>query len=248
MSESVPHRLYRDLAHLWPIFSPPAEYADDAQHWRDALRQRLGPGRHSLLELGSGGGHTLAHLTADFHLTAVDLSPAMLSLSARLNPGVLHYRGDMRTIRLPRTFDAVLVHDAVDYMLTAADLTALFATAQAQLNPGGLLLISPDYFRETFAGPTVHHWIRQTPDLDLTVIEYCYDPDPTDTTIESLFFFLLREPGGQLRVEQDRHTTGLFPADTWLQLLTAAGFAPELVTLPGYSWGYGGHLIAATLL
>ena len=242
------NRLYRDLAWLWPRFSPPAEYAEDAGHWRAALRARLGGGRHALLELGSGGGHTLSHLTADFALTAADLSPAMLSLSAALNPGVVHYRGDMRTIRLGRAFAAVLVHDAIDYMLTPEDLRAVFATAKAHLQPGGILLISPDYFRETFAGPVVMHWIRPGPDLDLTVIEYCYDPDLSDTTIESLFFFLLQEPGRALRVEQDRHTTGLFPSDLWLRLLTESGFAPELLAHPGYDGGYGGHLIAATLL
>ena len=240
------HRLYTDLAWLWPRFSPPSEYAADAQHWRDALRARLGPGRHSLLELGSGGGHTLSHLAGDFHLTAVDLSPAMLTRSARLNPGVLHHRGDMRTLHLGRRYHAVLVHDAVDYMLTTADLTALFATAKAHLHPGGLLLISPDYFRETFPGATVHHWHRPAPDLDLAVIEYCYDPDPDDTTIESLFIFILNRQG-KLRVEQDQHTTGLFPLQTWLHLLAKSGFTAQYIHHPGYQDGYGGHLLIATL-
>ena len=241
------HRLYHDLAHLWPVFSPPEEYAEDARYFREALRQRLGPGRHSVLELGSGGGHTLSHLTADFDLTAVDLSPQMLALSARLNPGVAHHQGDMRSIRLGRTFSGALIHDAIDYMLTEADLRAAFATAQAHLEPGGVLLIAPDYFKETFAGPTVLHWIRPDADRSLTVIEYCHDPDPADTTIESIFFFIWQE-GGELRVEQDRHTTGLFPAATWLELLAEAGFTAERITHPGYEGGYGGHLLAATLL
>ena len=241
------HRLYHDLAHLWPVFSPPEEYAEDARYFREALRQRLGPGRHAVLELGSGGGHTLSHLSADFDLTAVDLSPQMLALSARLNPGVAHYQGDMRSIRLGRTFRGALIHDAIDYMLTEADLRAAFATAQAHLEPGGVLLIAPDYFKETFAGPTVLHWIRPGADGSLTVIEYCHDPDPADTTIESIFFFIMQE-GGELRVEQDRHITGLFPAATWLELLAEAGFAAERITHPGYEGGYGGHLLAATLL
>ena len=262
------HRLYDDLAYLWPLFSPPEEYVDDAQHWREALRKRLGPGRHPVLELGSGGGHTLSHLTADFDVTAVDLSPEMLALSARLNPGVAHHQGDMRSVRLGRTFRAVLIHDAIGYMLTEADLTATFTTAKAHLEPGGVLLISPDYFSETFTGPTVLHWFcpardsaaepepkpepkleagaEPEPEPELTVIEYCTDPDPADTTIESVFFFIRREQGA-LRVEQDRHITGLFPADTWLKLLAEAGFTAERITLPGYEGGYGCHLLAATL-
>jgi SAM-dependent methyltransferase len=240
------HRLYTDLAWLWPAFSPPADYADDAGQWRDALRQRLGPGRHSLLELGSGGGHTLSHLTDDFNVTAVDLSPQMLALSQELNPEVPHHRGDMRDIRLGKQFDAVAIHDAVCYLLTEQDLLATFATARQHLHPGGILLLTPDYLKESFSGPRVLHWICFDASPPFTVIEYCYDLDGTDTTMESLFLFLIHEPTG-LRVVEDRHITGLFPSTTWLQLLDEAGFDAELHTLPGYEGGYGGHLFVATL-
>ena len=240
------HRLYGDLAHLWPYFSPPEGYADDADHWRQAIRQRLGPGRHRILELGSGGGHTLSHLTADFDLTAVDLSEEMLSLSRQLNPGVPHHQGDMRTVRLGETFDAVAIHDAVCYMTTEADLMATFATARVHLRPGGILLLSPDYLGESFTSPTVLHWICDQQQPKFTVIEYCHDPDQADTTIESVFFFLLQEEGG-LRIEQDFHITGLFPSATWLAALDEAGFDAELVRLPGYEGGYGGHLFVGRL-
>ena len=240
------HRLYGDLAWLWPMFSPPEDYADDADHWRQALRQGLGYGRHSVLELGSGGGHTLSHLATDFDLTAVDLSPEMLALSQRLNPDVPHHVGDMRRVRLGQTFDAVAIHDAVCYLLTESDLRATFATARAHLNPGGILLLSPDYLKESFDGPRVLHWICHQAEPKFTVIEYCHDPDPTDSTIESVFFFIIQEGGG-LRIEQDRHTTGLFPSATWLNLLDEAGFDGEPVSLPGYEGGYGGHLFVARL-
>ena len=47
--------LYDKLAYLWPVISPPEDYAEEASHWRTALRKHLGPGRHRLLELGVGG-------------------------------------------------------------------------------------------------------------------------------------------------------------------------------------------------
>ena len=245
------HRLYHDLAWIWPTFSPPGEYAEDAQHFRDALRERLGSGRHSILELGSGGGHTLSHLTADFEMTASDISTDMLALSQRLNPGVRHHQGDMRTLRLSRTFDAVIIHDAISYMLTEEDLVATFTTARSHLEPGGVLVIMPDYFQESFAGPKVLHWICQedstNPTPPLTVIEYCHDPDQADTTIESLFIFIMPGTDG-LRIEQDRHVTGLFSSTTWLRLLTEAGFEAEIRPLPGYHGGYAGQLVVATLM
>ena len=113
-------RLYNDLAHLWPVISPPEDYAEEAGHWRQAIRDNLGAGRHHLLELGVGGGHSLSHLTSEFEPTAVDISPRMLDLSLQLNPAVDHHLGDMRThtVRLDRKFDPVLVHDAIASMLS----------------------------------------------------------------------------------------------------------------------------------
>ena len=241
-----PHRLYTDLAYLWPAFSPPEDYAEDAGHWREALRRKLGPGRHSVLELGSGGGHTLSHLAADFQVTAVDLSPQMLALSRELNPGIPHHQGDMRTVRLGQAFDAVAIHDAVCYLLTEQDLRDTLATARAHLKPGGVLLLTPDFIQESFTGPRVLHWVCDHATPPFTVIEYCFDPDPTDTTIESIFFFIIHGKDGP-EVVEDRHTSGLFPSITWLRLMEEAGFDGELVSLPGFEGGYGGHLFTGVL-
>ena len=182
------------------------------------LRTRLGPGRRRLLELGAGGGHLLHHLAGDFEATAVDLSEAMLAHSRRLNPGVTHHVGDMRTVRLGETFDAVLIHDAIDYMTTEDDLRAAFATARAHLGPGGLFLAIPDDYVETFTPPCIAHETRRRDGAELTYVEYSTDPDPSDTEIETVYVFFFRE-NGQLRVEVDRHTTGLFPVGTWERLL-----------------------------
>src|SRR3990172_3701766 len=150
-SRDVPlNRLYDDLAYLWPLMSQPEEYAEEAAHWRANLREMLGPGRHEILELGVGGGHNLSHLTADFAAVAVDISEKMLAYSRKLNPSVEHHVGDMRTVRLGRKFKAVLIHDAVSHMLSENDLLAVFNTAAAHLDSDGILITTPDYFRETF--------------------------------------------------------------------------------------------------
>jgi SAM-dependent methyltransferase len=240
------NRLYNDLAYLWPVVSPPEEYVLEAWHLREALRTKLGPGRHTLLELGVGGGHVLSHVASEFQATVVDISEQMLALSRQLNPQVEHHLGDMRQVRLGRAFQAVLVHDAICYMLSEGDLRAVFATARAHLEPGGVFIVAPDWFRETFKGTAVHHWIKQKGALEVTFIEYVHDPDPNDTTIESIFFFLLQEDG-QLRIEQDRHVTGLFPLDTWLRLMSDAGFAVEEIRHPAYEGGYAGNILVGVL-
>ena len=206
------HRLYSDLTHLWPLMSPPDHYKEEARYWLRELRSRLAPGRRRILDLGTGGGNHLHQLTAEFDATAVDLSEAMLSHSRRLNPGVVHHIGDMRTVRLGETFDAVLVHDAISYMSTEADLLAVFATARSHLRPGGLLITAPDDYTDTFAPPRV---------------DYQTNRNANDTTY---VFFIKRD--GELRVEVDRHVTGLFPMATWERLLTEGGFEVDRVDYP----------------
>ncbi len=216
-------RMYRDLAYLWPLVSPVEEYVEEAEVLRAAFKDRLGPGRHSLLDLGIGGGHHIAPLVGDFDVTGVDLSPEMLAHSKRLNPDVDHHVGDMRTIRLDRKFDAVLIHDSIGHMLTENDLRAAVETAVAHLRPGGVLIACPDWCRETFPDEHVTHSTNRRGDTSLTCIEYLYDPDPTDTTVELLVFYLIRE-NGHVRVEQDRLIVGIFPKQTWFELVEQAGF------------------------
>ncbi len=124
--------MYAQLAEWWPLLSPPEDYADEADFIRDLLAVRgCAPGG-TILELGCGGGHLASHLRQHYTLTLSDLSPAMLAQSHRLNPTCEHVEGDMRTLRLGREFDAVLVHDAANYLLTVEDLRAAVATAREQ--------------------------------------------------------------------------------------------------------------------
>lgn len=221
------YRLYNDLAFLWPYVSRPEEYAEEAGIWRAILRERLGEGRHSILELGVGGGHNLSHLAGEFEATAVDPSDAMLAHCAELNPGVELHKGDMRNVRLGRKFDVVLIHDAISYMLTEDDLRATFETAAAHLESGGLFITGPDWFAETFHPPVVDYRTISDAERTVTKIEYLYDSDPTDTQMETLFTYIIRT-AGDFRVEHDRHTTGLFSRPTWLRLMQETGFTTEL--------------------
>lgn len=109
-----------------------------------------------MLELGSGGGNNASHMKREFLLTLVDRSPGMLGVSRRLNPECEHVEGDMRSVRLGRTFDAVFVHDAIAYLTTEDDLRALFETAFEHCRRGGVALFVPDCVGETFEPATDH--------------------------------------------------------------------------------------------
>ncbi|MEO7086175.1 MAG: class I SAM-dependent methyltransferase, partial [Gemmatimonadaceae bacterium] len=100
-------RLYDDLASWWPLLSPPDDYDDEADDIRRHLTLTTGAKAATLLELGCGGGSLAFHLKRHFTLTLTDISRAMLEVSTAVNPECEHIEGDMRTLRLDRTFDFV---------------------------------------------------------------------------------------------------------------------------------------------
>jgi len=226
MSSDRALRMYADLAPWWPLISPPAEYAEEATEAARYLRAAVIP-VHEVLELGSGGGNNAVHLRAWFTMTLVDLSPTMLEVSMAINPACEHVAGDMRTVRLGRTFDAVFIHDAVCYLLTEDDVLACLTTARAHCRPGGIVLVVPDDTRETWL-PATDHGGSDAPDgRGARYLMWDWDPDPTDTWTAVEYAFLLRAADGTVDVVHETHRNGLFPTTTWLRLLAAAGLRPD---------------------
>ncbi len=113
---SVTMKLYDELAEWWPLFSAPADYAEEAAFFARVLAGACKPAPRTVLELGSGGGNNALYLKSQFEMTLVDLSPQMIAVSRALNPECEHREGDMRSVNLGRTFDAVFIHDAISYM------------------------------------------------------------------------------------------------------------------------------------
>lgn len=225
-------RMYDELAGWFHLLSAPTGYAEEAAFVLDLLREDVAPPLETLLELGSGGGNTASHLREHLRLTLTDISPAMLDLSRTLNPGCEHLVGDMRTLRLGRTFDAVLIHDAVMYMTTAEDLRAALETAFVHLRPGGGAVFAPDCVREGFE-PRTGHGGNDGPDgRGIRYLEWTTDPDPADSSYVTDFAYLLRESDGTTRVGYDRHVMGLFGRDEWLALLREVGFVARTLIDP----------------
>src|SRR5688572_30947549 len=148
--------MYSDLAPWFHLLTHPSDYWDEAA-FVSRVVDEVGDGTsRTLLELGSGGGNNASHLKARFDCTLTDLSPEMLALSRTLNPECEHLEGDMRTLRLGRTFDVVFIHDAISYLTTPQDLVRAIETAYLQCKPSGVALFVPDYVRETFQTSTDH--------------------------------------------------------------------------------------------
>ena len=230
MAEDRP-RLYTDLADWYHLLTAPHEYVEEAGLYR-ALIEELAPDARSILELGTGGGANASHLKSNYEMTLTDISEPMLDMSRRINPGCEHLTGDMRTLRLDRDFDVVMIHDAIDYMTTEGDLAAAIETAAVHCTPGGIVLLFPDHTTETFAPGTDHGGNDDETGRGVRYLEWTWDPDAHDTTYLADYAYLLRDENGDVRAVHDRHTCGLFPKATWLELMREAGLESEHRQLP----------------
>ena len=220
-------RIYSDLAPWFHLLTHPSDYGEEAMFITQVVETTVEGSAVTLLELGSGGGNNASHLKRRFACTLTDLSPDMLALSRGLNPECEHIEGDMRTLRLDRMFDAVLVHDAVMYMTSEEDLRATIETVAAHLRPGGIALLEPDTTRDMFRPRTRHGGHDGDDGRSLRYLEWESDSDPADSMYEVDFVLALREPDQPLRIVHDRHVCGLFPEETWRRLIDDAGL--ELV-------------------
>ncbi len=223
--------LYETLVPFYHLLDPLEDHAEEGAEFGDVLREAV-PGAKSLLELGAGAGHGAYYVKRGFTETVLnDLSAPMLARSAALNPDCAHVEGDMRTLRLGRSFDVVLIHDAITYLTTPDALGEAAATAFAHLRPGGAALLVPDCTVESFVESHEDH-SGDDPARSLRALAWSHDPVPGDGMHVVDFAFLLREGAGEVQALHDRHVHGLYPEATWLEVLGGAGFAVESVRRP----------------
>ncbi len=220
-------RFYQDMSEWWPLFSPAEHYVEEAADLLRRLAPLPPPRTATMLELGSGGGSLASHLKQQFALTLTDLSEGMLAQNRAVNPEADHIAGDMRTLRLHREFDYVLVHDAVCYMTELSDLKAAIQTAATHCKPGGTVIVLPDYVTETFTSGTDEGGEDAPDGRGFRYLAWRWDPDPGDTTYLVDYAFLLREANGDVRAVHDRHIEGLFPRAAWLETFVAAGLTAK---------------------
>jgi hypothetical protein len=222
--------LYRDLVPWYRLLDPYEDHLNEATSYKKNLLRVETPDNATLLDLGAGAGNNAYYLVDRYKCTLVDLSPDMSRLSRELLPQCEHLLGDMRTVRLDRTFDAVLVHDAIVYMTSEAELRAAIETAYIHTRPGGAALFAPDCVRETFRDHT-EFFEADDGTRSMRGMEWSWDPDPHDDIAVAEYAFLLRD-GTEIKAVHDRHFEGVFSRAKWIEILESVGYRVELVSRP----------------
>lgn len=135
-----------EYAKVYDAFYRDKDYAGECDLIEALLNSLARPRR--ILDLGCGTGEHARRLAdRGYDVVGVDRSADMIARAQEKQtpspnpPRPQYHVGDLRAVRLDRTFDAVLMMFAVlGYQSTDDDVRAALRTARAHLASGGLLL------------------------------------------------------------------------------------------------------------
>lgn len=118
------------------------DYAGESAYIHNLIRTYR-PQAQTILDLGCGTGrHDQMLAEYGYEITGVDRSKDMLAASDITgNPMICFVQGDIRTVRLEKTFDvAVSLFHVMSYQTENEDLMSVLATAKAHLKPDGIFI------------------------------------------------------------------------------------------------------------
>ncbi|MBC7962588.1 MAG: class I SAM-dependent methyltransferase [Steroidobacteraceae bacterium] len=136
--------VFNEYARYYDLLYRDKDYAGETDYINSLIRSHC-PAARTVLNLGCGSGrHDRCLVEMGYVVTGVDLSDEMLAaarLSAGANRALEYQHGDVRSIRLGKTFDVVVsLFHVMSYQQTNEDLKAAFASAGRHLKPGGVFI------------------------------------------------------------------------------------------------------------
>jgi SAM-dependent methyltransferase len=154
--------VFGDYSNYYNLLYRDKDYLGEARYVHEMIRKHH-PGAETILNLGCGtGNHDFELAKLGYRITGVDLSNEMLlTATLRLSslnprPSINFLQGDVRTMRLGKTFDVIIsLFHVMSYQTTNEDLRAILATFKAHLNPGGMFLFDCWYGPAVLSDPPV---------------------------------------------------------------------------------------------
>jgi SAM-dependent methyltransferase len=219
----------RDYADAYDLLYADKDYEAECDLLEDVFRGAGRPVR-SVLDLGCGtGAHAVRLAARGYEVVGVDLSEGMLDGARKRaeSAGSVELdliQGDIRTVRLDRTFDAVICMFAVlGYQTSDADVAGALATVRMHLAPGGPFVFDVWYGPAVEAtGPSARVKVIAT--VDGEVERQASASLNADAPLCTVSYRLTRRrPGEPDVVADETHRMRYFFRDEVERLLDAAG-------------------------
>jgi SAM-dependent methyltransferase len=221
---------YNDLAWTEKLLVNPSDYEKEVSVYLDLIKHSAKKAANTLLHLGCGAGGHDAIFKRSFKVTGVDLSLGMLNIARETHPDIEYLEGDMRSLRLNRQFDVVVIPDSIDYMNSPDDLQRAIQTATLHLKADGKLLIVAKT-KETFQNNNFAY-SGEKGDVHVTLFENNFVNPLKPDTYEATLVYLIREKG-ELSIHTEHQILGLFPLASWESLFKDSNLAMRKVNLDG---------------
>lgn len=204
-------------------------YATESQTIHELIQQRC-PQARTLLDVACGTGGHLQYLQRHYDVTGVDLDPAMLKQARARLPSTDLIEADMRSLRLNRTFDAVIcLFSGIGYMAATSELNAAVAAMASHLTPHGVLIVDswvlPGEWRGT-VGTDLNTAVTDT----LKVARVVHATRQGRTTRLQMHHLVATDRGVDYIV--DHHELTLFSRREYQAALQLAGLNVETIDSP----------------
>lgn len=193
----------------------------------DEIFRRYGIKGSRVLDLGCGTGNVAVPLAQKgYRVTALDLSPEMLSLAEHkareAGVKITFTCQDMREMVMPGEFDLVIsMCDSMNYLLADGELRQACTRAAGVLKDGGFLVfdINSAYKIEKIFGENTY----TLADEDVAYV-WENDYDPGERVCHMHLTFFVRKPNGLYERFVEEHRERAYSADEVQQALREAGF------------------------
>lgn len=155
--------VFGNYARYYNLLYQDKDYATESNYIHELI-QRHCQGAVTVLNLGCGtGNHDFELAGFGYEVTGIDMSEEMLAAAdARRTadnatfPLPSFHKGDIRTVRLDKSFDVVLsLFHVMSYQTTNVDIQAAIATVREHLVPGGIFIFDCWYGPAVLSDPPV---------------------------------------------------------------------------------------------
>jgi SAM-dependent methyltransferase len=186
------------------------------------------PSAQTLLDVACGTGAHLVEMQRWYAVEGVDVSPAMLEVARARLPGIPLHEGDMRTLDLGKTFDAVTcLFSSIGYMTDPAEMRSAIARLAAHVAPGGVLIIDgwvrPEQWRDNFRPDSPDF----ASDDEETVVRLSYSR--REGNITELEMHHLVQTDGGVEYFMEAHRLRLTATDEYVSAVENAGLKAQVI-------------------